>query len=289
MAEHKVPASVLESLTKGPSETKRTQVSNLQNYIQVLFGEGYHTFLQGSYRNHTAISDINDVDIVVVRKETYSGVFSPQPTDNSILWGTIFDEIEEILEGQERYAWSMERGDKCIKLKGAIAVDIVPAVQIKSDHLEDPIAIYSFRGGEKKSHPRIHTENGKSKHSNTNDQFKPTVRMFKNWKKNHFGDRDVVSSHKIEALVHSVPNDQFTTDPVANFLLGTVAILGRLEGTAPVIHSVCGKEDIVASWPLAMQTAVKSQLTSSLEKAYKAYKATSQTEAAGYWKEAFNV
>jgi len=290
MANHNIPSSRIDPLIKGPSPAKITQVSNLQNFIQDLFGEDYHTFLQGSYINRTAISDINDVDIVVVKKNTYSGTYSVHQPDRTVYWDTIFAEIEERLKGQDRYKWAMDRGDKCIKLTGSVNVDIVPAVQIVDDHLEDPIAISSFRNSaEKVSHPRIHITKGQQKHAATNDQFKPMVRMLKNWKKNHFGDNDLISSHKIEALVNAVPNNKFYTDPVANFILTTASMHKQLNSPNPTIHSVCGNEDIIHGWDETERALVKKQLLLSMASAQEAYEADTEEEAIAHWRRAFNA
>ncbi|MEK7522255.1 MAG: hypothetical protein AAB569_01630, partial [Patescibacteria group bacterium] len=64
---HNVLPSDIQKHTKGISDTKTTQVSNLQNHIQEILGDTHHTFLQGSYKNDTSISNINDVDIVAIR------------------------------------------------------------------------------------------------------------------------------------------------------------------------------------------------------------------------------
>lgn len=69
---HLVQQTDIEKHTKSISDTKKSQVSNLQKHIQEILSETHHTFLQGSYRNITAISDINDVDIVAVKINVYS-------------------------------------------------------------------------------------------------------------------------------------------------------------------------------------------------------------------------
>src|SRR3989344_1181520 len=100
---HNIPTNLIDSLTQGPSAAKLSSVANLQNYIRDLLGESHHTFLQGSYRNDTAISDINDVDIIAIRKATYSGSFSRHPVSSLVSWGEIFGEIEQKLQQQSKY------------------------------------------------------------------------------------------------------------------------------------------------------------------------------------------
>lgn len=74
---HKIPTDLIDGYSKGPSPSTVAAAVTVHEKIRDLLGEDYETFLQGSYRNETAISDLNDVDIVVVRKHTYSGVFAP--------------------------------------------------------------------------------------------------------------------------------------------------------------------------------------------------------------------
>ena len=95
---------------------------------------------KGHTKNDTAPSDINDVDIVAVRKKTYSGTYSPHPTTTTIAWKTIVDEIITKLLQDNTYGWNIESGDKCIKLEGVFNVDVIPAV-VYNDHEEDPIVV----------------------------------------------------------------------------------------------------------------------------------------------------
>jgi hypothetical protein len=290
---HKIPDTLLGTLTKGPSATKTAQVAAMQTYIQGLLTGTHHTFLQGSYRNDTAISDINDVDIVAVRLETYSGVFAPRSNQNWVHWNTIFSEIEEKLRAQKLYTWTVERGDKCIKVRGAFNADVVPAVQIR-DHLTDPVVVFSFKTDtEKINSPRDHYKNGVLKSEATSGRYKPTVRMFKNWARNHFGaDTDVVSSFKIEALVHAMPHNHFLDDYATNFILGANGMVEKLEPRGfvlPTIQSVSGDEIITQTWDIPGRTAFVGQLKESLAHALLAYNSGSTLEADQKWRTAFSL
>ncbi len=290
---HLISQHLTDGLTKGPSDTKTTQAKNMQVYIQKLLGDTHHTFLQGSYKNDTAISDINDVDIVAMRALTYSATHSPHgPFPSMINWEDIFQEIEEKLKKQTLYTWTVERGDKCIRVLGAFKADIVPSVQVGHDKLSDPIVVYSFRDmAEKINHPRDHYNNGVIKNSSTEGNYKPMVRMMKNWARNQFlEDRATVSSFKIEALVHGTPDNCFVNDRVISFILLADSIVKRVEaqsGILPSALSVCGREDICASWhPIARQNFTE-RLKESMGYAIEAYQATSQQVADEKWRLAF--
>lgn len=293
MANHKISEGLIKQVVNTPSTIKITEVAKLQNYIQELLGDTHHTFLQGSYRNNTAINDINDVDIVAVRKTTYSAVHSPLHFGSSIAWDTIFSEIEQKLENQSLYDWIITRGDKCIKISGAFDADVVPAVQIYDDPTVDPIVVYSFREGiEKVNKPHTHYDNGVQKNKLTADNFKPTVRMFKNWAKNKFDNGDIVSSFQIEALVHSIKDEYFFSDyPTAFPVIGNsiVTSMKTKNSVTGGLLSVCGAEDITLNWSLYAQQIFTQKLEESVGRALEAYKSSSQIEANEKWRDAFGI
>lgn len=291
---HNIPSHVIDPLVAGPSQTKISQASNLQIHIQEILGATHHTFLQGSYRNDTSISDINDVDIVAVRESTYSGIHSNVQVTSFVTWDTIFSEIEAKLQKQKKYSWKIERGDKCITLvTSAFKADVVPAVQIGPNSKLDPIVVHSFRDGiEKVNHPRTHIINGQNKHARTDSNYKPAVRMFKNWAKNHFTSDDIVSSYHIESLVHNVSDDCFHSNRAGTYILVATEIAELLEKRRSSIFfvpSVCGNEDISANWDVAKRDLFRKQLNDSLYYAYAAYKANTVAEAERQWKKAFNL
>lgn len=286
---HKIPSAHIDSLILGPSASKTTQVATLQNFIQQLLGETHHTFLQGSYVNDTAIRDINDVDIVAVRKTTYSAIHSPYRFDQSILWNDIFTEIERKLKDQSKYTWVVERGDKCIKIRGAFNVDVIPAVKVDHDHTTDPIVIYSHKTQiERPNFPRTFYDNGVAKNKATNQLYKPMVRMFKNWAINHFDDDKIISSFKIQALAYGVSNEKFQSDHAAGFILVGSEMLKALETSRPIM-SVCGAEDINMGWDQSMRSMFVSRLRQSVTDALDAYRATHAGTAETFWKKALNL
>jgi hypothetical protein len=291
---HNISSTLIEQMVKGPSATKITQVANLQTHIQDIFGSGYHSFLQGSYKNDTAILDINDVDIMVIRLKTYSSQHSPlaRPENSVIQWNTIFSEIEEKLKSQNRYRLAIQRGNKCITVTTVdFKADIVPAAQIGNDYTVDPIAIYSFRDGlEKVNYPRTHYDNGVEKNRTTDGNYKFLVRMFKNWSKNHFDNKDILSSYKIESLVYGVDNSMFSNDYAMSFIQVATEIYKKLisSESSSIILSVCGYENILDNWGLRYRQMVVSQLNTSIDLMVKAYMADNSLVANNLFKRAFN-
>ncbi|MEK7572474.1 MAG: nucleotidyltransferase [Patescibacteria group bacterium] len=291
---HNISTSDIQKYTKSISDTKTTEVSNLQNHIQEILGDTHHTFLQGSYKNDTSISDINDVDIVAIRLQTYSGTHSTQPVSSSIMWDTIFSEIEQKLKNQRLYTWTVTRKDKCIEVNtNTFKADVTPAVQIGTDPKEDPIAIYSFRTGiEKINSPRVHHKNGVAKHAVTKQNYKPIVRMFKNWTNNHFSSKSPVSSYHIESLVHVNPNEHFYNDHAISFVIVGNHIKDLVKNHnvfSPAIPSVCGTENIMTNWSLADRQIFTQKLEQSLGLVLQALKEPTAQNAKYYWNQAFNL
>lgn len=293
---HLLPQTETQKYTRDISDTKRESVANLQQHIRDILGESYHTFLQGSYRNTTSTSDINDVDIVAVRKNVYStehtSVYIPNPIPYP--WETIFNEIETCLKNQWLYSWTVTPKDKCITVETSnFKADIVPAIQVHADVTIDPVAIYSHESKENRlSYPRDHWENGKVKHSNTNGNYKPMVRMFKNWIEEYLWAVDVVSSHKMESLVYSVPDEFFVNDYLEAFInIGDHMInaLTRRDVFPFQIMSVCGNEDITKSWPIADRQHFRDKLKEAVQHARMAYQATTVEDAKLHWNKAFAV
>src|SRR6266568_763677 len=62
---HNISQSLIDRYSAGPSTSKTTQVANLQTTIREVLGDDYDTFLQGSYRNGTAIGDITKDPIAI--------------------------------------------------------------------------------------------------------------------------------------------------------------------------------------------------------------------------------
>jgi len=246
---HKISDSTVHQYRKPPSETTVSRASAMQQNIRDVLGSNHETFLQGSYKNDTAISDLNDVDIVAVRKNIFSGTFSGVPVSNTVYWDQIFSEIEEKLDSSPLYRGKHKRGDKCIKLTGSIDVDIVPAVKVTTE-LEDPIAVFSFREGrERLNHPRVHFENGKNKNDRTEGHYKPIVRLMKNWTCAHFSDPRIAPSFCVECMVHAVPDNLFSSDHAFSFAQVGLDIVRKINNPIAPVLNVAGTKNIFNEWP----------------------------------------
>ena len=288
---HLIPRESVDRYTAAPSQTTVATVKRLHEHIRDVLGGDYETFLQGSYKNDTSIPDLNDVDIVAVRRTVRSGIHQPPVLSVTVVpFETIFDDIQRRLEGTVQYRGKTTKNDKCITVATAFSADVVPAVTVGSDATRDPIAIFSRRRQEERlNHPRVHYENGVGKHQRTNDRYKPAVRMFKRWARNWFGVVERAPSFYIESLVHTFTDESFSPDAAATFinLAGTMVELPY--GDARVKSVAADKQILVPSeWGQEDFLVFQNYLRYALGQAREATSAYTQAGAVAAWRRAFN-
>lgn len=285
---HKIIDSVVHQYRKAPAATIISRASSMQQSIRDVLGSDYETFLQGSYKNDTAISDFNDVDIVAIRKTTHSGTFAHIEVSSRVSWDAIFSEIEAKLDASPLYRGKHSRGDKCITVEGTVNIDIVPAVKVTTE-LEDPIAVYSFREGmERLNHPRLHFENGKLKNANTNGHYKPIVRIMKSWAYQHFDDPKIAPSFYVECIVHSVPDRLFTSDHAGSFIDIGIDMLKKLANPHIPVYTVSGSRNIFDDWSPENREQFRKKFLDTTTLFLNALNATSELEASRHWHRGFN-
>jgi len=289
---HLIPTTAIDKYAAGPSASTTTAVAAFQTAIRNALGDGYETFLQGSYKNDTAIRDINDVDIVAVRRTVVSSVFSSESYSTVVPWTDIFQRIEQALNATDRFRGKVRRGDKCIKVTDTWNADVIPAVRIKATPEEDPIAVYSFReSSERPNWPRVHYANGVAKQKATKDHFKPAVRMFKNWAANHWPDSNIAPSFYVECLVSNVPDSEFVGDFAQCMVLVGMWIVNNLPAEASTkIWSVARDKDVLVGgeWSFGQYGTFYRQLAHSMKLLVMAHQATTSAEALRLWKMVFN-
>lgn len=228
---------LIDHYSAGPSTSRVQQVKSMHEDIRKALDESsfsYETFLQGSYRNDTAIADINDVDIVALRKYQ-----SARQSHSDWLWE--FRQIMATLRDSWRVSGSVSRGDKCVKVEGAVKADVVPSLN-SGDWERDPTVIYSIRDQEERdNYPRRHYKNSVKKQEATNDSYKATVRLCKRWVRQY--PSLFAPSFFIECAVHSVAD--FWFEP---YLPRSLRDVGRQicsYPTSKVLWTVAGDKDIL--------------------------------------------
>ncbi|KZS71502.1 hypothetical protein A4G29_20360 [Mycobacterium kansasii] len=274
---------LIEHYAAGPSTARTTAVKSLQENVRAALaaagGNNFDTFLQGSYRNNTAIADINDVDIVAL----YDPWRTPATRSD---WERLFTAIANILTNSPRVTGTVTLGDKCVKLAGTLHADIVPAISPRPHSSPDPITIYSRNAWqERPNYPRTHYQHGVDKQAATDDAFKATVRLFKRWVRQYPSLN--APSFYIECAVHNVSDDAFGTYLPLSFAGVAVKIIERSPHS--VIKSVAGDKDILVTeeWPSQDFAEFQRHLRSDMKYVLGAIQADTQVEADRLWKRAF--
>ncbi len=214
-----IPLEVLVSWSKtGKSDNSKITYDAIKTVIENNLGYNYDIFLQGSYHNTTHVKDNSDIDVVVVNKSL---------TINNTLYGLYGDlnSLHNFKRGlyyhiQNANNFNFALGNKTIKYSGNsyyVPADIVPCGYYKGAQYGAPVGTILYDTNLGKyfiNYPRQHYDNGTLKSSLTNDNFKKTVRMFKNArnyavKKNILSSEDIAPSYFLECLIYNVPNTAF--------------------------------------------------------------------------------
>ena len=194
-------------------------------------GITYDFYLQGSYQNDTNIRGDNDVDIVLQLTSSFrheadlllehdrnrlASSFQPATHD----WNDFRRSALKALEA--RFGKNhVGQGNKTIKLKAdplRLAADIVVCIDHrKYVNYQTYVAGMAFYALHDKrwivNYPKEHYKNGASKSSRTWDQYKRTVRMFKNVRNYLESHRAMSSSlapsYFVECLLYNAPDPAF--------------------------------------------------------------------------------
>ena len=279
-------ADFVASYASSPPASTVERAISLHENVRALLGDSdYVTFLQGSYKNDTALADMNDVDVVAVSTTARPGFWGYD-------WKAVFKDVEQRLEQTPYYRGKWKRHDKCITLNTQVSIDIVPAVPVETP-AKDPIQIYSFsEESTRKNWPRDHYKNAAEKSRRTNNAFKQSVRLFKRWAKCHFPDeRKVAPSYYLECLLHSLPDALFSGDLAADFVsLGED--IGRRYGGffgESSLMRIAGRGDLLTSneWASENFQKFRSHLAASVEHSKRALGEARPERAKAAWRMAF--
>ena len=222
-----IPESQLETWShQGAIVTAKGTADSIKNAIDTYNdwpdGIDYEVYLQGSYKNSTNIRGDMDVDVVAqLNSNFYSNLSEEQErylglSPASYGWN---DFRSDVLSALKDYYGSLTitEGNKSIKIKannGRLPADVVVCTQYrrysslnKYDFVEGMTFLTRNEGRQVINYPKHHYENGVTKHRNTINWYKPSVRMFKNIRSHIL--EDPAPSYFLECLLHNVPNGNF--------------------------------------------------------------------------------
>jgi len=201
----------------------------------------FDVYLSGSYKNDTNIYGESDVDVVVELTSTfYYNVSVQQAGGMGIVPATygFFDFKKSVIQCLENKfgTANVKVGNKAIVVYPGTSNRLFADVLVCSTYrYYTPLNYESYIKGVGfypkdsfsivKNFPKIHSDKNTTKHQQTYNRFKPTVRIFKNMKKTLVNrgiiDSKSAPSYFIECLLFNVPNNQFVngnTQTIYNIL-----------------------------------------------------------------------
>ena len=215
-------------------------------------------FLQGSYRQQTAIYTINDVDVVALCDLTIGGPPAP-PQFGAPIWtrASIFHTIAAPLlsDGRYRNKVRYNRTSMCVKVDLGIKVEILPVVY-KAEHYPDdskePFALYRpERAQWEDGYARYHQWwlSNKNARAQVSGTFIPMIKVVKHLRTLH--GVDAVSFH-LECLLFQVIDQVYGGSPADYIcrILNHLATIAAEDWYKMNIYTPCGDRDIftAAEW-----------------------------------------
>jgi hypothetical protein len=215
-------------------------------------------FLQGSYKQDTAIYTINDVDIVALCQ-----LWQPGGAGLGVVsWSRdqIFATVAAPLLRDWRYASKVHYGptSMCIKVDLGIKIEILPVVYASgnNDYQVEPFRLYRPETGQwEDGYARYHQGwlTWKNRSEKTGGNFIPCIKACKHLRSLYAVD--AVSFH-IECLLFSVPDVLFLGSP-ADYIpavLGYIAASAANDWYGMVVRTPCGDRDIFTSSEWSLQS-----------------------------------
>ena len=171
------PSHSTVSYISSVQKNLRDYLTNHENYKNTILD----TFLSGSYAKHTSIrpkvgDKKRDVDIVVVTN------YTSEKNSNDVL-----EELCDVLSQKELYkSASLQSHSVSVELEG-ISVDIVPVIEHETH--EDLYYIASNDGRNwEMTDPKGHKSWSSDFNQNSNDKYKPLIKIFKWWRRTNCPD-----------------------------------------------------------------------------------------------------
>lgn len=227
--------SGLGSITQSAA-TYETIRKVLNDSSSPYYPKAFSIFLQGSYGNDTNVYRDSDVDVVICLDQTYysdttaltdgaKAIYESARTSANYGYHEFKTDVVAWLTKQ--FGADVKPGKKATFIKGNGTrrdADVLVCAKHRRwrkestgrDNLYDEgICFWNSNGEQIVNFPKQHRENCTTKHQNTNQWFKPIVRVYKNMR-NRMVEEGVLAdgvapSYFIEGMLWNVPADKFGT------------------------------------------------------------------------------
>lgn len=237
------------------------------------------TFLSGSYARHTAINDINDVDVICV-VDIDKSITEPEVV---LAW------TQSILGKYYRQTKRQGRSVGAQAAKG-VWLDIVPSTPMNADN--GPLWIPD-RDAKAwvETHPKGQIQAANDKNKSTDGYYVQVVKIMKFWRDRLPTESCRLKSYILESLIHrSIGYPSSHAAAVVNVLEGIENSYGWYRGTnmVPTISDPGYASVNVAKHLEAKEfNDFMNQVTTTASTARKALGSTDETESRRLWRQVF--
>jgi len=237
------------------------------------------TFLSGSYARHTAINDINDVDVICVLD------IDQRITQAEVVLAWMEGILGKHYDKPKRQGRSIG-----VTAKNGVWLDIVPATPISAD--DGPLWIPDREARAwVQTHPKGQIAAGLSKNKATNGYFVQVAKLLKAWRDRLPTDSCRLKSYILEALVHgSIGCPTSHASAVVSVLEAIERSYGnyRTLGVVPVISDP-GYPSVNVAKRLSVKefTDFMTQVKSAAATARKAFDESNEGASRKLWRQLF--
>ncbi len=222
--------------TQQSAATYQTIRTVLNDTKSPYYAKWFSNFLQGSYGNDTNVWRDSDVDIVMRLSSVYysdtSNLNAVEKANYDRMWSAAdysFAQFKREVAAwlADNYGVGVDASGKAIFVPGSgnrRDADVLACAEHRLYYsypsAGDPtymegVVFWKADGTQIVNYPKQHSENCTTKHQNTNNWFKPTVRIFKNIRnrmiENGYLQEGVAPSYFLEGMLWNVPNTLFGT------------------------------------------------------------------------------
>lgn len=237
------------------------------------------TFLSGSYARHTAINDINDVDVICIVDIDHT-ITQPEVV---LAW------TESILG---KYYEETKRQGRSVGAQAAKGVwlDIVPATLMNGD--DGPLWIPDRKAQAwVPTHPKGQIKTATDKNKAISGYYVQVVKLLKYWRDKLPTESCKLKSYILESLIHgSIGSPSCHARAVVNVFEGVESSYGiyRDLNTVPVISDPAyASVNVAKHWEFKEFKDFMLQVRSAAAAARKALDNTDETESRKLWRQIF--
>lgn len=237
-----------------------------------------YSFLSGSYGRHTAISPINDVDIIVITSMNHTW-------DPSL----VLSVLERVLK--KYYPGKTKRQTRSIGVElSYITMDVVPA--ITTNGIDDMIKIPDRELKEwKKTNPRKFAKLSSDLNDKNDGNHIPLVKALKEWREVNFPEENKPKSYLLECLVYYYTLEkgiESIPQGVRDFFWYTWRKYedhNKNESYSPIVWDPAGTwNNVSRGWKFSDFKLFHKKTLSSWLIAHNAIKSTSYSESVEKWR-----